>query len=522
MHEFPQKWGKYILLDHLASGGMAEIFIGVQASDLISQRLVIIKRIRGGKENKEEMLKLLQIEAQALLSLQSPYIVHTYDFEKSEKEEPFLVMEYIEGLNLKRSKEALSISGMKNFPVDVSLEIAKQVAFALTAAHDCKNPYSGEKSSILHRDISPQNIILSSSGYTKLIDFGVAKAESFGSATLFDGQIKGKVNYMSPEQFTSHEKIDGRTDIFSLGVVLWELLTGEKFFSSSEMNEELAIEKFTHGRYKQKSFKELNLNIDSELENFIGKMLEIKKDLRPASALEVSKWISNYQTSKKLSQGPELLKEFLNDNLGEQLRHERHRIHLLIEKSKNTPLKENSSLNRIHASEKLKKKTSLNLKYVGAAFLLATFCLMGLVYVLRQKESPKIARDTPLEDNRRPSSQKPGESGRTLGIPADDQNNLRTTMKWAFEMKQRESSNVIKSWNKAYDFEAKTDDPRTHIDEFKKMDSELRHNIITNVNNFTKEFDQLNSDSDKIKLIEKYSNDIKKLPPPRRNNNNDR
>ena len=520
MHEFPQKWGKYILLDHLASGGMAEIFIALQAHDLKGQRLVVIKRIRGGKENRDEMLKLFQIEAQVLLSLQSPYVVHTYDFEMNENNEPYLVMEFIEGLNLKRSKEMLSVAGIKTFPLDVALEIIKQAATALTAAHDCRNSLNGEKSSILHRDISPQNIVLSTTGYTKVIDFGVAKAESFGSATLFEGQIKGKVNYMSPEQYASQEKLDGRTDIFSLGIVFWELLSGEKFFKNSEINEELSIEKFIHGRYNHKSLREYNSAVDSELESFISKMIEVKRELRPENAAEVSNGIANYQNSKKLSQGPELLKEFLANNLGEPLAHERRRIQLLIEKSKNTPLKENVNSREASPFKSLPRKKHIHRKYIAASISVFSIAFLSLFYFIHQNRKDNIATSTPQVENRRPSSQLAKDGTRTLGIPSDDQVNLRFVMKWSFEMKQKASEEVIQKWNNVYNFEAKTNDPRPYIESFKSMNESIRHTSISNLKTFIENFDSLKSDAEKIELIEKYKKDINLLPPPRRNSNN--
>jgi serine/threonine-protein kinase len=155
--------------------------------------------------------------------------VRVLDFGE-EQGTPYLVMEYVEGQNLRQILNHLKKEN-KDFSIDQVIYIVKQVAAGLDHAHRCIDPNTGRPLNITHRDMSPQNIMVSFEGETKIIDFGIAKAENQLEVTKA-GTLKGKFGYMSPEQADGHP-IDLRTDIFSLGIVLWELLANDRLFTSS-------------------------------------------------------------------------------------------------------------------------------------------------------------------------------------------------------------------------------------------------------------------------------------------------
>lgn len=259
------KYGNYILMDKIAMGGMAELFKARQNGVDGFKRIVAVKRILPHLAANEEFVTMFTDEAKLAAQLNHPNIGHIYELGKI-KDSYFIAMEYVEGKDLRAIlKEALDAE--KQVPFRVATYISQKVCSALDYAHKAKDA-DGKSMDLVHRDVSPQNVIISTNGEVKLVDFGIAKAVSKASHTQ-SGALKGKLLYMSPEQAWGKD-IDGRADIFALGVVFWELLTGRKlFYGDSEMS---ILEKVREAVVEPVSkYRE---DVPEELERIVLKSLE--------------------------------------------------------------------------------------------------------------------------------------------------------------------------------------------------------------------------------------------------------
>jgi serine/threonine-protein kinase len=189
-------------------------------------RVLVIKKVIANLSSNTEFVQMFEEEIKITVGLTHPNIIQIYDYGKVDNQY-FMAMEYVEGKNLRQFVKRLA--DMKSmFSIDMSAYIISQICHALAHAHNYKDRLSGKPLGIVHRDISPQNIMISYDGAVKLFDFGIAKARSASEATRA-GVIKGKPSYLSPEQING-EDLDGRCDIFALGIVLWELLTAKRLF----------------------------------------------------------------------------------------------------------------------------------------------------------------------------------------------------------------------------------------------------------------------------------------------------
>lgn len=215
-----QKLGRYYLLDRIAIGGMAEIFRARTTDTRGVEVLVAVKRVLSQLAEDDEFLQMLVDEAKIATQLDHPNIARVYEFVRTENEY-FIAMEYIDGKDL-RSIIDRCVSQRYRLKISWIAYIMVSVLDGLHAAHEQKDA-TGSPLHIVHRDVSPSNILVSYDGAVKLCDFGIAKAR-LNRVRTRTGVIKGKVRYMSPEQ-TTGRKLDRRSDIFSAGTVLYELLT---------------------------------------------------------------------------------------------------------------------------------------------------------------------------------------------------------------------------------------------------------------------------------------------------------
>ncbi|MEW5737184.1 MAG: protein kinase [Thermodesulfobacteriota bacterium] len=226
----PVKFGKYLLLDPIGVGGMAEVFRAKILGASGFEKLVAVKKILPHLNDEKKMIQAFIHEARLAAYLQHDNIVRTFDFGKMGPDY-FIAMEYLFGKNLRLIQEK---ARDLRFPMSLLnvLYVVSQVCIGLEHAHDLTD-FTGTPLSIVHRDISPPNIFITFNGQVKVVDFGVAKAASRITSTQV-GVIKGKVAYMSPEQARG-EEVDHRTDIFALGAVLYELVIGKKLYSGETL-----------------------------------------------------------------------------------------------------------------------------------------------------------------------------------------------------------------------------------------------------------------------------------------------
>ncbi|HEX2687394.1 MAG TPA: serine/threonine-protein kinase [Kofleriaceae bacterium] len=221
-----EQFGKYLLVGELATGGMAEIFLAVRKGLEGVLKVVALKRVLPHLSSSPEFTQMFIDEARLAARLDHPNIVRTYEFDEYAGRY-FTVMEYLAGEDLGKVLHRIAAS-RQHMPIELATSIVSQVCRGLHFAHELTDA-RGRPLGLVHRDVTPSNIIVTFAGEVKLIDFGVAKINLNGGRTIA-GTIKGKVAYMSPEQSRSRS-IDRRSDVFSAGVVLWELLTGRPLFA---------------------------------------------------------------------------------------------------------------------------------------------------------------------------------------------------------------------------------------------------------------------------------------------------
>jgi serine/threonine protein kinase len=258
--------GKYELGERIGGGGMADVYRALTRGAEGFARPVAVKRIKRNISTDKDFAKLFVDEARLAAKLTHPNVVQTIDFDRDETGCFYLVMELIEGVDLR----ALVKSG--RIPVTAVVFIIAEVLRALDYAHEMVA--DGHPLTIVHRDISPHNIMLGWQGSVKVVDFGIAKAIE-GSLISRSGSLKGKVAYMSPEQVHG-QALDGRSDLFAAGIMLHELLTGERLFVAS-------TEAATLSQVLTKPIanpRTLNDQVPADLDAVVMKLLERDREHR--------------------------------------------------------------------------------------------------------------------------------------------------------------------------------------------------------------------------------------------------
>ena len=289
--------GRYALFGEIASGGMATVYFGRLVGAVGFQRSVAIKQLHPQYAKSPEFVAQFLDEAQLASRVRHPNVVSVLDVVARDGE-LFVVMEFVEGEPLGR----LVRFAQGKIPIPVASAILIQVLLGLHAAHEATTE-SGEPLEIVHRDVSPQNMLVGVDGTSHILDFGVAKAAS-KLHTTENGQIKGKLSYMSPEQLRG-DPVDRRADVFAAGVVLWELLTGEALFARNDPG--ATVTAILSGMIKPPS--EFRPEIPRALEALVLKALNHPREGRfdtaremavaleacapPASSLTVGAWVAS-------------------------------------------------------------------------------------------------------------------------------------------------------------------------------------------------------------------------------------
>ena len=229
----PEQLGRYRLLKSLGVGGQAEVFKANYSGPGGFERTVVVKRILPGNCDDPEFLRMFAAEAKILGMLHHPNVVQAYDVGETNGT-LFLVLEYVDGPSLGRLLRALR-SAQHPLPLAVAAYFARELCRALDYVHSLRDS-DGALLNVIHRDVTPSNVALTSTGSLKLLDFGIAKYDSSGVETR-QRALKGKPAYLAPEAIEGRE-LDGRVDLFSAGVILHELLTLTPLFAADH---ELAV-----------------------------------------------------------------------------------------------------------------------------------------------------------------------------------------------------------------------------------------------------------------------------------------
>ena len=292
--------GPYLLHKKVARGGMAELFLADYVRQDGFKRKVAVKRILPHLAGNREFIRMFTREARLAALLQHPNVVQIFDYGKIDNAY-FIAMEYIDGKNLGQILSALK----HGLPFDEAVFIISQICKGLDYSHTKKDESTGEAFHIVHRDISPQNLLISYQGEVKISDFGISKARSEPSLTQA-GVVKGKMAYLSPEQALG-EPIDHKADIYALGLVFYETLTGKRVYTFK--NDIDAIRAIPNMDIEPltRSVPE----IPEELNRIVMKCLEKQKDDRYQTASAVYADLLAFKKAQKMAFGASDLADFM-------------------------------------------------------------------------------------------------------------------------------------------------------------------------------------------------------------------
>lgn len=279
-------FGQYLLLSKIATGGMAELFKAKRKGVEGFEKILAIKKILPHMSDNEEFITMFIDEAKLAAQLSHHNVCQIFDLGKIENSY-YIAMEYVHGKDLRAVLKAARQKN-KTVPVEIAVLITSKICSALDYAHR-KRDASGQPLNLVHRDVSPQNILISYEGDVKLVDFGIAKAATKVHVTQH-GALKGKLLYMSPEQAWGRS-VDRRSDIFSVGVVLYEMLAGRPLFFDDNDTEVTILEKVREAHIVP--LRELNPKFSAELERIILKALKKNSEDRYQTASEMQKDLDN-------------------------------------------------------------------------------------------------------------------------------------------------------------------------------------------------------------------------------------
>lgn len=268
---------RYRIIRPLGSGGMAEVFLAEQSGPEGFHKKVVLKRILPALSNNDEFIRMFLQEARTAARINHPNVVQIFDL-GHENKRYFMAMEYVRGWDLRALINASQMSG-RAIPIEIACRIAADMCAGLHAAHTCVD--ETHKSGIIHRDVSPHNVLLSNEGAVKITDFGISKVEDSSVGTK-PGMLKGKIFYMAPEQIDAGlGAVDASSDVFAAGLVLREMLTGTALFRRD--NEYTAM----HAVLKEPIPPLVDVRKDASrrLSEIVGKALERDRSRRYPTAL---------------------------------------------------------------------------------------------------------------------------------------------------------------------------------------------------------------------------------------------
>ncbi|MBC8204167.1 serine/threonine protein kinase [bacterium] len=285
----PLKIGQYEILDEIAHGPLTTVYSAFEAA---LNRKVLIKKLHRHLVAENDIRERFVREARACAQINHPNIVEIYNFHISQKD-AYLVLEYVDGKNLHQ------VMSEKRLPLELSLAIIVEICKGMAYAHE---------RGVIHRDIKPQNILVSKEGQVKISDFGLATLEDSPSLT-YQGVVIGTPAYMSPEQ-AAGKKVDFRTDIFSLGVVFFEILSGVSVFKADSVSK--SLRKIISEPIPR--INQFRTDLPAKLEKIVDKMLERNPSKRFDTASEIVEEISELSEESNLNVSPKLIRRCLQEN----------------------------------------------------------------------------------------------------------------------------------------------------------------------------------------------------------------
>jgi serine/threonine-protein kinase len=323
----PTRFGSFYLFDLIGRGGMAEIFLAKTFTSLGTERLSVIKRILPHLSEDKVFCEMLIAEAKLCARLSHANVVHTHDLGVI-RDQYYIAMEYIEGFDLNQLLSLLS-KAQTSLPLQFGIYIIMETLQGLDYAHRLSDT-GGAPLGIIHRDVSPTNVLISTEGDVKVCDFGIAKAtmSDVGQIHLDEYHLKGKVAYMAPEAIGGQQAVDRRADLYAAGILLWELLSGRRLYKRKDENETMALaQEAAAPRLVDRGFPEYE-----RLADMVEKALSKNPSERYQSGAEFIDALSEYLHRNKLIVSQLKFADFLMEHFGEDLyRHRREREKVLDE-----------------------------------------------------------------------------------------------------------------------------------------------------------------------------------------------
>ncbi|MDP1829433.1 MAG: serine/threonine-protein kinase [Archangium sp.] len=294
--------GRYVLISPLASGGMAEIWLARQSGLHGFEKIVVIKRMIGALQDDPDHVAMFLSEARLAAGLSHRHVVQIYELGE-DKGSFYIVMEFVEGESLARVYKA-NRAAKTAMPVPIAVQLIAWAAEGLHYAHTLTDS-EGKTRGIIHRDVSPQNLLLTADGSIKLVDFGIAKVASEETSS---GKLKGKIAYMPPEQARA-EQLDPRADVFALGVVLFELVSNTRLFGKMD---DLEILNHLISNQPLPHCSERNAAAPKELDALIARAMAPQRDERFASAREFQTALENWLSATGQRASTAEIADYLN------------------------------------------------------------------------------------------------------------------------------------------------------------------------------------------------------------------
>jgi eukaryotic-like serine/threonine-protein kinase len=312
----PRSFGHYELFDFIGKGGMAEIYLARQKIQLGGTRLCVVKQILPGLAGDRQFSEMLVHEAKLAARLNHANVVQVLDLGR-EDERLFIAMEYVEGFDLNDLLGRCSRAKIP-LPFELAVHVVREALRGLDYAHRRKSD-DGRRLGIVHRDVSPSNLLLSFEGEVKVCDFGIAHANDALAAGStrheFDEALGGKAGYMSPEQARG-EAVDARADVFAAGIVLWELIAGRRMYKSGDGLDGLLQQA---RRAEIPELPRRGLPEEDALRAMVAKALSIDRDARYPSAAAMSRDVDDYASRARLMTSALQLGGWLTTQFGAEI-----------------------------------------------------------------------------------------------------------------------------------------------------------------------------------------------------------
>ena len=380
--------GRYALCEKIASGGMASVYLGKLAGEVGFTRTVAVKRLHAHLASDPEFATMFLDEARLAAHIRHPNVVPTLDV-VSVHGELFLVMEYVEGESLAQLRHLAAAEG-KRIPIPIAVSILSGALQGLHAAHEARND-RGEPIGIVHRDVSPHNVIVGTDGVARVLDFGVAKAIGKLHSTR-QGEVKGKLRYMAPEQLMRGGSVDRLVDIFAASTVLWETLTGKTLFDGEV--DGLIVRQILDMPIQPPSLH--NADVPPELDDIVLRGLERDTRRRFSTAAQMSAALEEAVVAAT----PRKVGEWVTSLARERLHARAAQVTAVQELTstlRDVPGAAAAEAPEVSAEREVARPRRSVLGIIGSVALLALVALVVAVVLGRSPADPKTTSTPPVE-----------------------------------------------------------------------------------------------------------------------------